>query len=64
MASVANTVIFPFQDVMGLGNEARMNTPSKLGGNWRWRFRGGMLTDDICQHLKELTTIYERLPQV
>ena len=64
MASVANTVIFPFQDVMGLGNEARMNTPSKLGGNWRWRFRRGMLTDDICQHLKELTTIYERLPQV
>ena len=64
MASVANTAIFPLQDLLGLGSEARMNIPSKLGGNWRWRFRGGMLTDDVCRHLNELTTIYERLPQV
>ena len=64
MASVAGTVIFPLQDVLGLGSEARMNTPSKLGGNWRWRFRGAILTEDICRHLKELTTIYERLLQV
>jgi 4-alpha-glucanotransferase len=64
MTSVAKTVIFPLQDVLGLGSEARMNIPSKLGGNWRWRFCGGMLTDDMCQHLKELTTIYERLPEV
>ncbi|HEX7959154.1 MAG TPA: 4-alpha-glucanotransferase [Terriglobales bacterium] len=64
MASVADTVIFPLQDVLGLGTEARMNTPSKLGGNWRWRFVDDMLTNDICLHLKELTTIYERLQQV
>jgi len=64
MGSVADTVIFPLQDVLGLGSEARMNTPSKLGGNWRWRFQGEMLTEDVCQHLKELTTIYERLQQV
>jgi 4-alpha-glucanotransferase len=64
MVSVADTVIFPLQDVLGLGSGARMNTPSKLGANWRWRFRGDMLTDDICLHLKELTTIYERLQQV
>ena len=64
LASVAETVIFPLQDVMGLGSEARMNTPSKLDGNWRWRFRGEMLTEDVCRHLKELTMIYERLQQV
>src|SRR5262249_42721283 len=64
MASVAKTVIFPLQDVLGLGSEARMNIPSKVSGNWRWRFSGGALTDDVCEHLKELTTIYGRLPQV
>jgi len=37
MASVADTVVFPMQDVLGLGSEARMNTPSVASGNWRWR---------------------------
>jgi 4-alpha-glucanotransferase len=64
MASVASTAIFPLQDVLGLGSEARMNTPAKLGGNWRWRFRGALLTEDICRHLREVTTLYERLPRV
>ena len=41
MASVADTVLFPAQDVLGLGSEARMNTPSVAGGNWRWRLRPG-----------------------
>ena len=39
MASVADTVLFPLQDVLGLGSEARMNTPAVPSGNWRWRFR-------------------------
>ena len=64
MLSVADTIIFPLQDVLGLGSEARMNTPAKIGDNWRWRFRSGLLTRPICEHLKDLTTIYERLPQV
>jgi 4-alpha-glucanotransferase len=37
MASVADTVVFPMQDVLGLGSAARMNTPSVASGNWRWR---------------------------
>ena len=40
-SSVADTVIFPLQDLLGLGSEARMNRPSTASGNWRWRFRDG-----------------------
>jgi 4-alpha-glucanotransferase len=39
MASVAEAVLFPMQDVLGLGGEARMNVPSVASGNWRWRMR-------------------------
>lgn len=39
MASRANTIILPMQDILNLGGEARMNTPGKREGNWRWRFR-------------------------
>jgi len=37
MASVADTAIVPVQDVLGLGTEARMNTPGQARGNWEWR---------------------------
>jgi len=60
MASVADTVIFPLQDVLGLGAEARMNRPSTSSGNWRWRFREGELTPAILRRLGELTATYER----
>ncbi len=49
MASVADTAIFPLQDVLGLGSEARMNLPGRLGGNWRWRFRAEALTPGIAE---------------
>jgi len=60
MASVANTVLFPLQDVLGLGSEARMNTPAVPSGNWRWRYRAEMLTEEIAGRLKELVTVYDR----
>ena len=41
LASVADTVLIPLQDVLGLGSEARMNQPATLSGNWRWRFSAG-----------------------
>jgi 4-alpha-glucanotransferase len=59
-ASVANTVLFPLQDVLGLGSEARMNKPAVPSGNWRWRVREEMLTDEIAARLKGLTEIYDR----
>lgn len=60
MASVAELVLFPLQDPLGLGTEARMNTPAVLGGNWRWRFRREVLTQELAARLRELTTLYGR----
>lgn len=60
MASVADTVLFPMQDVMGLGSQARMNRPSTLTGNWRWRYGAWMLRPEIGKKLHELTELYER----
>jgi 4-alpha-glucanotransferase len=59
-SSVANTAIVPLQDVLGLGNEARMNLPGRPEGNWQWRFSQEMLTPAIRQRLTEMTEIYER----
>lgn len=59
-ASVAEIAIIPLQDVLGLGAEARMNMPSTLGGNWKWRFRPGALTKELSVRLKLLATLYDR----
>src|SRR6185295_2971981 len=61
LASVANTAIVPLQDLLGLGTEARMNLPNSTEGNWSWRYRAGVLTDEIASRLKQLTTLYGRL---
>ena len=53
--SVARLVVFPMQDVLGLGSEGRMNTPGRAGGNWGWRYTPGMLTVDLAKRLGELT---------
>lgn len=62
LASVANTVMIPLQDVLGLGSEARMNQPATLTGNWRWRCKAEMLTDESAAKLRALTELYERIP--
>jgi 4-alpha-glucanotransferase len=59
-ASVADTAIVPLQDVLGLGNEARMNLPGSTKRNWVWRFAPGVLTPEIAQRLKRFVTLYER----
>ena len=51
----ANTSIIPMQDVLGLDSSARMNIPGTVGGNLEWRMSPGMLTQDIKQHLRQLT---------
>ena len=62
-ASVANTAITTVQDLLGLGHEARMNTPSTVGPpNWCWRLLPGALTDEVAARLLELTSIYGRKP--
>ena len=60
MASVANTAIFPLQDLLGLGTQARMNRPGALGGNWEWRAKADALRPELATELARLTRIYER----
>lgn len=60
MMSVANTSIIPMQDILGLGEEGRMNTPSVCDGNWRWRLRHKDITLSIKKELTEMTEIYGR----
>jgi 4-alpha-glucanotransferase len=60
MASVAGTVIFPLQDVLGIGSEGRMNLPGTSSGNWRWRYRAEELTVGIGARLKQLSQTYDR----
>lgn len=62
MMSVANVVIFPMQDILYLGEEARMNTPSVGSGNWQWRLEPEQLTPSRFQTLSEFTMIYGRIP--
>lgn len=59
-SSVADIVIIPMQDVLNLGGEARMNFPSKLGGNWTWRFTWDQVNENIPDVYKELTILFER----
>jgi len=63
LSSVAWMAIFPLQDVLGLGVEARMNLPGTTPGNWEWRFTADMLTPAIGDRLRELAGIYERCPE-
>jgi 4-alpha-glucanotransferase len=61
MASVADTVIFPMQDVLGLGSGARMNLPGRPSGNWRWRMRAGAMDAAVCRRLRDLAETFGRI---
>jgi 4-alpha-glucanotransferase len=62
-ASVADLCIIPMQDVLGLGSEARMNTPSLHGGNWKWRFAPGHISGELAAKLSLLAEVTDRLPE-
>jgi 4-alpha-glucanotransferase len=61
-ASVADTAVAPLQDLLGLGSEARMNTPGVAAGNWSWRFTWDMVPYWLAPQLRELAELYGRLP--
>lgn len=61
-ASVANTAIAPMQDVLRLGDEARMNVPGQPVGNWSWRMLPSQLDPSLADGLRELTHAYGRIP--
>ena len=60
MGSRANLAIVPAQDVLGLGNEARMNRPGESEGNWSWRLEPGQLTDAHAARLRDLAQKTQR----
>lgn len=64
MMSCADTCIIPIQDYLGLGNEARLNFPSTLGQNWKWRLAGNELTKKLAKQMAKLAEISYRAPKV
>jgi 4-alpha-glucanotransferase len=60
MGSVAQTAIFPVQDILGLDKSARMNTPGTVIGNWKWKLGSLEGLKENGQWLKELTKLYGR----
>lgn len=60
MSSVANTCILTMQDLIGLGKEARMNIPSTVGNNWKWRALKEQFTEDARKFLAHFTHLYGR----
>lgn len=61
MMSVAATAIIPIQDVLGLGEEARMNVPAAVHGNWGWRLSEDLLTGEVTEKLLEVSRVYGRV---
>jgi 4-alpha-glucanotransferase len=61
LSSRAALSMIPLQDVLGLGSEARMNTPGRELGNWTWRLEPGQLTGEHAARLLAATTRAERL---
>lgn len=61
LASVCDTAILPMQDWLGLGAEARMNTPSRLDGNWQWRMAPDALSGVLARRIRALTERYGRV---
>jgi len=63
LKSDADTVIIPAQDLLALGNEARMNFPGTTEGNWFWRLPSRALGEKEARRLAELVAASERLPR-
>ena len=62
-ASPADLAVMQFQDLLGLGSEARMNTPSTLGNNWKWRALPGTFDEKLSKRLYREMKVYQRLPK-
>lgn len=60
-SSVAELAIVPMQDLIGAGSEARMNTPSTLGGNWEWRATADQITTALSKRFYRYMQMYGRL---
>jgi 4-alpha-glucanotransferase len=63
-SSVADMAIVPMQDLIGLGSEARINTPSTLGDNWKWRATEAQITPALAKRLYRYVEMYGRINPV
>ena len=63
IASVSDTAIIPMQDYLELGSEARINTPSTLGDNWKWRMSAEQLSPELAEEILELCKLYGRVKE-
>ncbi len=61
-ASVADTAIIPMQDILGFGNDCRVNTPGTTDNNWQWRCAERFITDQLADYLGTQTSLYGRAP--
>ncbi|MBS7298848.1 MAG: 4-alpha-glucanotransferase [Eubacteriales bacterium] len=61
MASSADTVVIPIQDYLNKGSEARMNTPSTLGGNWMYRIEGNDIDENLAERIRKITHAFRRI---
>ena len=61
LASVADWAVLPVQDLLGLGSEARMNTPGEPASDWAWRARKEQFTDELAAALRKMAKKTGRL---
>lgn len=61
VSSVAEMAVIPIQDYLCLGNEARMNAPSTLGDNWKWRLTKDQITPELIGRIRAMTKLYGRI---
>jgi 4-alpha-glucanotransferase len=62
MSTIADLAIIPLQDILGFGEDCRMNTPGTADNNWRWRCGADFLNDGTAQRLHDITSFYNRSP--
>ncbi len=60
MMSVADIIILPMQDILGLGEKDRMNLPASPEGNWEWRLSAEQITPAVAEKLSTMTKVYGR----
>ena len=60
LGSVADRAIIPMYDWLGLGAEAHLNTPGKLGGNWAWRAKAGFDSKTLAAQIEAECAVYCR----
>ena len=60
MGSIAKYSIYPLQDLLGFGNDCRMNTPSVPSGNWAFRYRPEHLSAGLAEYLRSMTELFGR----